>query len=45
MIKLTHNEEKQFFKNLYKYGYNKIKRTKLNNNCKILIKALLLLNL
>ena len=39
MIKLTQIEEKQFLKNLYKVGYNKIKSTKSNNNSKILTKA------
>ena len=39
VIKLTQIEEKQFIKNLYKIGYNKITGLKPSINSKILVKA------
>ena len=39
LIKLTLNEKNEFFSNLYKLGYNRLKKDELNNGRKILVKA------
>tara|TARA_B100001057_G_scaffold420927_1_gene441578 strand:- start:119 stop:850 length:732 start_codon:yes stop_codon:yes gene_type:complete len=39
LVKLNLKEEKEFLKNLYKIGYNKITNIGLNNSNKIIVKA------
>ena len=39
LIKLTLNEKNEFFRNLYKLGYNRLKKDELNNGRKILVTA------
>ena len=39
LIKLTLNEKNEFFSNLYKLGYNRLKKDELNNGRKILVTA------